>query len=256
MVKKIFSTRILQLLFAVLLTASCGSRKEVAYFQNAKEFETVVNTETFSTRFKVDDIVSINVSVLDAEVAKPFNLVRGTSELGRPEELDYLIDKDGNIDFPVIGKVRLQGLTPEEGKQLLREKLADFLKDPIINIRIKNFRITVLGEVGRPGTFTVTSERITILEAIGLAGDLRIKGRRDNIMVLRDFNGAKTITKVDLTSKELINSPVFYLTQNDVVYVEPNKSAIRTASLDNSTSIIVSIFSTLLTSAIILITRN
>lgn len=240
-----------------LFLTSCASKKEVVYFQNAKDFETIVNTDTFTPRFKINDIVSINVSTFDLEAVKPFNLVKNSgSENGRVEELDYLIDNEGNIDYPVLGKIKLLGLTVEEAKLLFKEKLNDYLSDPIINIRILNFRVTVLGEVGKPGTYSVSGERSSILEAIGLAGDLTIKGRRDNVMVIRDFNGTKTYTRIDLTTKEAFNSPVYFLTQNDVVYVEPNQSAISSSSFDSRVSVAISIASILITSTVILLTRN
>lgn len=245
------------LLLGVLVLTSCASRKDVVYFQNSNDFETLVDENTFSPKFKVDDLVSIHVSTLDPEASTPFNLFRGSQEGGiRPEQVDYLIDKDGEIDFPVIGKVKIAGLSPEEVRVLLRDRLSDYLKNPIINIRLKNFSVTILGEVNNPGTYPVQGERITLLEAIGFAGDLKIKARRDNVMVIRDFDGTKVYTKVDLTDKEVLNSPVYYLTQNDVVYVEPNNSAIKTSSLDNRTGTYVSIASLLITSAVIIITRN
>src|SRR5690606_1925736 len=166
-VKKIF---ILSLVFCTLI--SCESTKDIVYFQNANDLETNVNVDTFESRFKIGDIVSIYVSTFDMEAASPFNLsaggsisTRGTagreSSEGGPG-LDYLVGKDGSIDFPVIGKVKLVGLTIEEAKQLLIGKLKEYLKDPIVNIRIKNFRITILGAVNSPGTYTVDGERITI----------------------------------------------------------------------------------------------
>ncbi|MER3373025.1 MAG: polysaccharide biosynthesis/export family protein [Allomuricauda sp.] len=241
----------------VLLITSCASRKDVVYFQNSNNFETLVDKNTFSPKFKVDDLVGIHISTLNPEASVPFNLFRGSQEDGmRPEQVDYLVDQDGEIDFPVIGKIKIAGLSPEEVRVLLREKLSDYLKDPIINIRLRNFTVTILGDVNNPGTYSVQGERITILEAIGLAGDLTIKGRRDNVMVIRDFDGTKVYTKVDLTDKEVLSSPVYYLTQNDVVYIEPNKSAVTASSLDNRAGLYVSIISTLITSAIILITRN
>ncbi|MCQ0112272.1 polysaccharide export outer membrane protein [Zhouia amylolytica] len=250
--KKVCYTVLLSLFFT-----ACASREDVVYMQNAKKFETVVNTDTFEPKLKVDDILSIYVSASDPESVKPFNLIKGITNTGNPQELDYLIDKEGNIDFPVLGKVELVGLTTEQAKQKIREILQkDYLKDPIVNMRIKNFRVTILGEVNKPGTYTVDSERVTIFEALGLAGDLKIKGKRDNVLVIRDFNGTKTYTRVDLTSKALINSPVYFLTQNDVVYVEPNKSAITSASLDNRVTIAVSILSMLVTSAVVIITNS
>lgn len=247
-------SRIVFFSIITFLIVSCGSKKDIVYFQNAKDFETIVNTDTFTPKFKVNDIISINVSTFDLEAVKPFNLMRGTGE-GRSVEVDYIIDKDGYIDYPVLGKIKLLGLTIEESKELFKQKLTDYLKNPIINIRLLNFRVSVLGEVGRPGNYSVSGERITVLEAIGLAGDLTIKGKRDNIMVIRDFDGTKTYTRIDLTTKESLNSPVYYLTQNDIVYVEPNKSAISSASFDSRTTVAISIASIIITSTVILLTR-
>lgn len=244
------------LIVSVVLLSSCATRKEVVYFQNTGDFETLVDKNSFTPKFKVDDLVSIYVSTLDSEASAPFNLFRGGSEGGvRPEQVDYLIDKDGEIDFPVIGKVKIAGLSGEEVRLLLRGKLSDYLKDPIINIRLRNFSVSILGEVNRPGTYPVDGERITIMEALGFAGDLTIKGKRENVMVIRDFDGTKVYTRINLTEKEALSSPVYYLTQNDIVYVEPNSSAIKTSTLDNRASIYVSVASLLITSTVLLI-RN
>ncbi|EAR01104.1 polysaccharide export protein, BexD/CtrA/VexA family [Maribacter sp. HTCC2170] len=241
----------------MLLLGSCASKKEVVYFQNTGDFETIVDENSFTPKFKVDDLVSIHISTLDNLASTPFNLFRGSSEGGfRAEQVDYLIDKGGEIDFPVLGKLKIAGLSPEELRVLLRKELSDYLKDPIINIRLRNFTVTILGEVNRPGTYAVNGERITILEALGLASDLTIKGMRENVMVIRDFDGTKVYTRIDLTNKSAMSSPVYYLTQNDVVYVEPNQSAVSSSSLDNRATIAISIASILITSTIILITRN
>lgn len=246
---------VLCLLIATVIL-SCGSKKDIVYFQNAENFETMVNTDSFTPRFKVNDIVSVFVSTYDLEAVKPFNLFKGGTETSNPELIDYVVDIDGNIDYPVLGKVKLLGLSIEEVKELLKEKLSDYLKDPIINIRILNFRISVLGAVNSPGRHDVSGERITIFEALALAGDLNIKGERKNVLVIRDFNGNKTYTRVDLTSKEIFDSPVYYLTQNDIIYVEPNKSAISDAFFDSRINTAISIASIVITSTIILLTRN
>lgn len=241
----------------LMLVSSCGSKKEIVYFQNASDYETIVSDNSHNNKFKIDDVIGIHISTLDPEPSIPFNLYSGATEGGiRPEQIDYIIDKNGEIDFPVIGNIKLVGLSPEETKTLLVEKLTPYLKDPIINIRLRNFSVTVLGEVNRPGTYFVNGEQITILEALGLANDLTIKGKRDNVLVIRDFNGTKVYTRIDLTKKESLNSPVYYLTQNDVVYIEPNKSAITASALDNRASILVSIASLLITSTVIIITRS
>ena len=244
------------IIIAALIFSSCASKKNIIYFQDAGDFETIVNDDSFVNKFKVDDVVGINISTLDPLASSPFNLFIGApGSNAKPEQLDYIIDRNGEIDFPVIGKIKIAGLSPDEVRQLLRNELADFLKDPIINIRLKNFTVTVLGQVNRPGTYPVNGEQISILEALGLAGDLTIKGLRKNILVIRDLNGVKVYNRIDLTSKDAGNSPVFYLTQNDVVYVEPNQSAVSSSSLDQRTSIGITIASTLITTTVLLITR-
>ena len=257
--KPIIFKKIFLLICISFFITSCVSKQEIVYFQNAKKFETIVNTDTFTAKLKVGDIVGIYVSTLDQTVTKPYNLVKvsgGTQGAG--ELIDYLIDIDGNIDYPVLGKVKLLGLSIEEVKTLFKKKFADsqLLKDPVIIVRILNFRITIHGEVNSPGVYPVSGERISILEALGMAGDLTIKGRRDNLMVIRDFNGTKTISRIDLTTKELFDSPVYFLTQNDVIYVEPNNSAISNASGDTRIGTIISITSFILTTALIFVTRN
>lgn len=255
-----FQPRNIVLFFiSIIFLGSCASKEDVVYFQNAalSGLETQVKESKSTTRFKVDDLISIYVSTLDPEASAPFNLFRGTQEGGiRPEQVDYLVDKEGEIDFPVVGKIEVVGLTPEELRVRLTENLSDYLKDPIINIRLKNFTVTVLGEVKRPGTYLVNGEQITIFEALGLAGDMTIKGMRKNVLVVREFDGTKVYYRIDLTSNSAAESPVYYLTQNDVVYVEPNKSAITSSTLDNRASITVSIVTALITSAVILISRN
>ena len=242
-----------------LLMTSCASKKDIVYFQDAKDYETIVSDNTQNNTFKVNDVIGINVSTLDPTASVPFNLfntARNEGGFGQPQQLDYIVDKNGNIDFPVLGEVKVLGLNPQETKELLKEKLKPYLKDPIINIRLRNFRISVLGQVNKPGTYEVNGEQITILEAIGLAGDIGIKGRRDNVLIVRDFNGTKVYTRVDLTSKEVLSSNAYYLTQNDVVYVEPNKSAVTQSTLDVRTGYAISIASVLITSTILFITRN
>ncbi len=250
------STFNLILLFSLVLISSCASRQDVVYFQDTGNFETLVNTNEFTSKFKVDDLVSIHVSSLNPEASMPFNLFRGVpGASGQPQQVDYLVDQAGEIDFPVIGKLKIEGLSPEELRVLLRGRLSDYLKDPIINIRLQNFTVTILGEVNRPGTYPVGEEQITILEALGFAGDLTNRGIRENVLVIRDFNGTKVYSRIDLTSKNMVKSPVYYLTQNDVVYVEPNNSAIRSSTINTNTNIAISIASILITTSLVLITR-
>jgi len=264
--KNCFSSfTIVLLLLVIFILSSCGSakREDVVYFQDASNFETLVDNNKTATKFKVDDLVSIYVSSLDPEASVPFNLMRGAREsvpgLGgsaRVEQVDYLVDQDGMIDFPVIGKIKISGLSPDELRIMLRDLLSDYLKDPIINIRLRNFKVTVLGEVNRPGTYPVNSEQITIMEALGFAGDMSLRAVRTNVLVIRDFDGTKVYTRIDLTSTNLTKSPVYYLTQNDVVYVEPNKQGMKESALDPRMPIYLTIFSVLVTSTVVILTRN
>ncbi len=243
---------------SLLLSFSCASRQDVVYFQDTLEYEveTDINNKS-QTRFKIDDLISIYVSTLNPEASTPFNLFRGTSEGGlSPEPVDYLVDKNGEIEFPVIGKIKAAGLTPEELRLFLINELSDYLKDPIINIRLRNFTVTILGEVNRPGTYPVPSEQITILEALGLAGDMTIQGIRNNILVIRDLDGTKVYERVDLTSKDAFRSPGYFLNQNDVVYVEPNKTAIKSSSVGSNTALIFSVISLLITTTVVIVTRS
>lgn len=252
------SKYLLFIAFVAILISSCASRKDIVYFQDTGDFETQVNTNTFVSKFKIDDLVSINVSSLNPEASAPFNLTKGAGDGSTVpgQSVDYLVDQAGEIDFPVIGKIKIAGLSPDELRILLRDRLSEYLKDPIINIRLLNFSVTILGEVNAPGTYPVNGEQITILEALGFAGDLTIRGVRKNVLVIRDFEGTKVYTRIDLTSKDMTKSPVYYLTQNDVVYVEPNKSGISASSLDQRASITISILSVIITSAVIFISRQ
>ena len=256
---KVFIRFFLFFLGATFLFSCGASKEEVVYFQDTGNFETQVNTNIFAIKFKVDDLIEIYVSSLNPETSAPFNLFRGDPNRGgQPEQVDYLVDQAGEIDFPVIGKLKVAGLSPDELRTLLRDRLSEYLKDPIINIGLRNFTVTILGNVNNPGTYPVSGEQITILEAIGLAGDLSITGVRDNVLVIRDYTGTKVYNRIDLTSKNMTKSPVYYLSQNDVVYIEPNKRGISASALDTNTkaSIATTIISVLITSAVILATRN
>ena len=256
MIKSFLTNQLVVLCYVVVVFTSCATKQDVVYFQNAKSFETIVDTDTFKAKLKIGDIVSIYISTLDPTVTMPYNIVVSSGSTG--QLMDYLIDVDGNIDYPVLGKIKLVGLTVEEAKELFKKKFSEgqLLKDPVVMVRVLNFRVTVAGEVRSPGVYPVSGERVSILEALGMAGDLTIKGRRDNVLVIRDFNGTKTYTRIDLTNKEVFNSPVYYLTQNDYIYVEPNNSAISGASGDIRIGTIITITSFILTTALIFVTRN
>lgn len=239
-----------------VFTFSCKTPVDIVYFQESQDLEEIKSDNSFTPVFKVDDVVSIMVSATDMDAARPFNLMQGASipsgegdtSGGNPNsggsEPTYLIDEGGNIDFPVLGKLKISGLTRVEIKDMLKKKLKLYIKDPIVNVRLKNFKITVIGEVVRPGSFTIPNERVTIIEAIGLAGDLTITGKRGNVMVIRENDGVNTYHRVDLTSKTIFDSPVYYLAQNDVLYVEPNVARLKESKgSQNTVGVAISIIS-------------
>lgn len=241
-------------LFLILigLMCSCGSRKEMVYLQPDS---TSINTqyEQFIPKIQSQDILTITVTASDPEVTAPFNPISTNSPTNINSNLEmalrptYTVDVDGNILFPMLGKVKLAGLTRLEAIALLREKLSKYINEPNVNMNYNNFRVTVLGEVAKPGSFIVPTERITVLEALGLAGDLTNRGIRTNVMVVREIGGQKIVERLDLTQQNTLNSPFYYLAQNDVVYVEPNKAQINNAKLGANTNIIISIASLLIT---------
>lgn len=253
-----FVSRFFSLLFicGALLTA-CTSKKNLIYFQG--EQGSADANKSYNPVLKSDDILSITIMDLDQDAIKPFNLPQNTLTQnmggytqGAPTPLGYLIGPEGYIDFPVIGKIKLAGLTRSTAVDTIKKGLLPYLKHPTVLIRVLNYKITVLGEVGHPGTFTIPNERITLPEALGIAGDLLITGVRKNVLVIREVDGKRTETRVNLTSKDLFSSPVYYLSQNDVVYVEPNRAKINSSVVNTSNiSLVVSVVSLLVTMAVL-----
>ena len=227
--KTLHPFRYLLFFMIIPILFSCGTRKDVIYFQNVDEMAVSRPITNYSSVIQPDDMLTINVSALDYDAVRPFNLpavsfIGEGGSIERSAQQYYLVDYNGNIEFPVLGTLKISGLNRVQATNMITDKLKDYIKDPIVNIRIVNFKVTVLGEVTRPGQYNVRNERITILEAIGSAGDLTLYGQRNNVLVIREENGKKTYNRVDLTSEDIFNSPYYYLNQNDVVYVEPNNS--------------------------------
>lgn len=252
------SYSLLLLIFFSLLN-SCASKEEIVYFQNQPLTAETDMVFSPNITYKPNDLVSINVSALDPETVKPFNLpvITNTfSSLNYQGEMriqTYLVDSDGNIEFPVLGTIKIGGLTRQETVNMLREKISEYVKDPIINIRLTNFTVTVLGEVNNPGTFSIEDERISLSEALGMAGDLTIYGRRDNVFLVREENGIKRFGRFDLTKITVLGDQNYYLEQNDVIYVEPNKARVRSSAFNQNNAIIISAVATLVTLVAILV---
>lgn len=243
------------IIVTICFLSNCVSKKDIVYLQNDEIAQKNVSNN-YQTILKPDDLLQINVISENIESSIPFNLpavflsASSNSAIGQATQLPYLIDSKGDIDFPVLGKIKLGGLSREEAIDLLKSKLSPkYILKPSIYIRITNFTVNVMGDVKRPGTYTIPNERVTILDALSLAGDLNISARRDNILVVREENNKKLEYRVDLRSKEIYTSPVFYLQQNDNIYVEPNYASIQSASSNTNTSLFISITGLLITIA-------
>ena len=245
----------------VLLLSSCNVKKKITYYQNIDQSNILQKETTFETKIQPDDLLSIFVSSVDMEAAGSFNLEtvvipspNGQSALAQRQQQFYLVDNEGNINFPILGTLKIGGLTKAQMLDLIISKLKKYLKDPVVNIRIVNFKVSVQGEVLRPGVITSSSERLTLPEALSLAGDLTIYGRRDNVLIVRELNGKKEYQRVDLTKSDFINSPYYYLSQNDLIYIEPNTAKSNSSTFNQNTAVWISLSSVLV--SLILLLRN
>lgn len=256
--------------FAILLNLTgvlasvtgCVSSKQVVYFQEKTGARGNVQiAESYIPRIKPGDVLSIQVNSLNPEASIYFNpytpngpgsgrTQQQTNNTGLPEMAGYLVSASGEIELPLVGRLSVGDLTVSECSALIKKKLGPFLKEPTVNVRNQNFRISVLGEVNRPALFTIPNDQITLIEALGLAGDATIYGRRDNVLVIREEGGQKTFSRVDLTQRNLFRSPNYYLHPNDIVYVEPGKA--RVANADRFYLIVPTVLSALSFIAILL----
>jgi polysaccharide export outer membrane protein len=234
----------------MILMSSCVSKKKILYLQDIDSSLTT-NELNYKSLIKKDDILRITVTSENMELVQPFNqFISATNQnslegAGQQGQLfGYLVDNNGEIVFPVIGSIEAAGKNREEMTEFLQSILREkFVKDAVVDVRIVNFKVTVLGEVNRPGTFNLDYNRITLLQVIGQAGDLTIYGNRKNITILRDVDGVQTSHRVDLTNSDFIDSEFYYLQQNDVVVVEPNYAQVQAAGFNRNASLYVSVAS-------------
>lgn len=217
------------LAIALFCLTSCFTPKKVVYLQDLTPEEVMTVSDDYASKIKKDDLLQILVLSNNAEAAKPFNLSAMSSEVSTTstsgqEQGCYLVDADGCIEFPVFGRLAVVGNSTSELRDWIKTELMkrNLIKDPIVTVRIMNFKVMMLGEVKNPGAIEVKGERLTLLDAISQAGDLTLQGRRDRVAVIREEKGKRTVNYLDLKSKDIFESPYFYLQQNDVVYVEPN----------------------------------
>lgn len=241
----------------ILLMCSCSAPQKVLYFKDLQQFENndySINMDSSSYEVKIlpSDLLSIIVTGKDPIAVAMFNLpVASTMNPGQmelsstPVLQSYLVDVNGNIDFPTLGKMKVADLSRREISDLLKDRISKFAKDPIVNVQLLNFKVSVLGEVNAPGTKTTANERMTILDAVSLSGDLNIYGNRENVLLVRENKGKKEFHRFDLTSSEVFKSPYFYLKQNDVIYVQPNKAKQNSSKIDSAKQFNLSVASTI-----------
>lgn len=227
--------KIITSIIVVLTLASCSTKKEILYLQDSKSYtDTPLNFD--ETTIQPNDVLRITVSALVQESAEPYNFQvtqqAGNMGGGQNQMLDgYVVTKEYTIKFPILGVISVKGLTPFELEDTLKELLeeGDHLKNPTVNVRIMNSKFTVLGQVNGPGTINYTDINLTILQAIGLAGDLTINGKREDITLIREVDGIRTVTHLDLTSMDITESPFYYIRPNDLIIVNPNGPEVKRA---------------------------
>ena len=260
---KKFSSQLLTLCVIVLI-ASCGSSKKVAYLENSSSVQLSTTGYLYDARIMPKDELTIIVNTTTPSAAAPFNMTIPTSVVGDDRRIltsqfnlqTYLVGNDGTINFPIIGTIKVGGLTKKESEQLILEKIRPYLAEserPIVTVRQSGFSITVIGEVMMPGNYRVSNEKINVFEALGRAGDMTIHGVRSHVKLIReDINGTKSIYTLNLNDASIVNSPYYYLQQNDIIYVEPNKAKAQNSDIGNmttlwfsATSILVSVASLL-----------
>ena len=244
-----------------LLFASCASRESIVYYQDIDQQNRVVGTH--NTLIQPDDLLMIIVSAQNPLAAEAYNLTTNLtvdpndqSGTARRQQQLYLVDSEGYIDFPVLGRLLIGGKTKEQVSDEMHALIAKDIKDAVINIRLMNYKVTVMGEVNRPGVHKINSERITLPEALSLSGDLTKYGKRDNILITRETTNGITTQRVDLTSTDFMQSDYFYLKQNDIVYVEPNKTRVNSSGVGPNISIYLTVISLLLTTTALILSNT
>ena len=248
----------------VLLVSACTAHKKVSYLKNAGS-ETIQQTSAVEATIFPNDLITIIINTNTPEASAAFNLpLSPTQVIGNSVSLNsavglqaYLVSTEGTIDFPILGRLAVAGKTKKELELMIKEKIYPqyITEEPIVHIRFANYKVSVLGEVARPGNFTVNNEKISIFDALAMAGDMTIYGKRSNVLILREKqDGAKETIRVNLQDKKLLQSPYYYLQQNDVVYVEPNKHKGNASAISSGETLSISITSTLISLTSLLIT--
>ena len=226
--------------------ADCNSAKQVAYFQDVADSVDVVkrvrNASYEEPIIHVGDILNIEVTTIDAKIGgvSSNEQTKGSSESNSVIP-GYLVDKNGNIEVPIIGKLHVEGMTTMQIREMVRNNALKYYKDPLVNVRIANFYVTVIGEVKNPGRHIVNADKINIIDALALAGDLTLGGKRDNVIIIREENGESVFTRVNLNSTDIVQSKYFYLQPGDKIYVEPLKSYAKAGTSDRNVDRVITL---------------
>lgn len=240
------SDKVLTILLAAGLLGSCGVPREISYFQETAEEDKVIDVTPTEIHLQPEDKITIIVNCKDPQLASLFNLPYIQNRVGQTSDYNvnysmgmsaYTIDSEGNIDFPILGQVKIGGLTREEVCRKIKDELTgrNLVKDPVVTVEFINLNFSVLGEVARPGRYNISRDHLTILDAIAMAGDLTINGTRGNVRVIRQIDNTKMTYRVNLCSiEDVMSSPVYYLRQNDMIYVEPNDVRARQSTVNGN----------------------
>lgn len=245
------------ILIAAFSLLSCATKKQILYFQDSNTLDNTEIRETFEPLIEQNDILYISISSIDEAIIKPFNRqtgLEGSVNNVNPELQGYLVNPQGNINFPVLGAIKVAGNTRSEVESMLKTRLLDYVKDVVVDVRIMNFKITVLGEVKSPGVYTIKNERVTLPEALGMAGDLSEDGDRNNIKIIREEDGKRLVATIDITETSFYGSDFYFLKQNDVIYIEPSLKGVKKSGFIPSVPALLS-FATVVLSTVILLTR-
>lgn len=225
--------QIVLLLFMLFIMSSCLNRKEVDYFQKDPDArpsaDAIELPPTFEPKIEHNDILGIHIASINPEAASFFNPSQKADGTSSTDMTNYLVDANGEIEMPLLGKVKVAGLSTREIRELLRQKLEKFLQSPTVRVYMESYKVTILGEVKVPGVYSVRNEKLSLTDAIGLAGDLTIYGDRKSVMVIRDQNGKKTFNQLDLTTRDIFKSDFYYMRPGDVIYVAAGKGRIASA---------------------------
>lgn len=249
------------LLLLTLLILSCSTRNQIVLYQDIDDREfSPISEITSHPKIQINDMLSINLAASNLESLLPFSFSANENVMNRPlapmmaKLSGYLVNSDGEINFPQLGKIYVVGKTTQEIQSIIEERLSVYIKDPTASVRIVNYKFTIQGEVGRPGTYEIFEENITLPQALGQAGDITIRGKRDNVLIYRQEGGERRVKRIDLTKTDWMNSEYFYVKPNDIIYIEPNQPKVKSAGFIGNIGTIISVISFSIT-LILLLTR-